>query len=159
VGFSGTVNFSCSVTYNGSGNPHEAPTCSVTPSQVSVVSPSAVSTSLSISTTAPHVVMGYLNATHPQWLAFASSGSLGLAAVLAGVPRRKRSAKRLLRRIGPCALLIAICVGLLMLPSCGSSNGNNGNGDPGTSQGSYTVTVNATASGYTSSISIPATVQ
>jgi hypothetical protein len=46
-------------------------------------------------------------------------------------------------------------------PGCGggSNAGNGGIPDPGTTAGSYTVTVNATAGSYTSSVTVPVTVQ
>jgi len=159
TGFSGTVIFSCAVVYKERGNPNDAPRCSITPAQVSVVSPNNASATLSISSTAPHVGMALPNASGKQWTAFASTNTLSLAIVLAGIPWRQPSRRRQLRRIGWNAHLIAACLGLLMLPDCGGGGSNSGTNDPGTSQGRYLVTVNATAGAHTSSITVPVIVQ
>jgi hypothetical protein len=102
--------------------------------------------------------MALPNASDKQWLAIARCGSLGFAMVLAGIPWRQHSRRGQLRNIGWNAPLIAACFGLLMLPACGGG-GNTGISDPGTKTGSYTITVNTTSSSYTSSITVPATVQ
>src|SRR5271157_1343513 len=163
TGFSGPVGLSCTVAYNGQGNPHEPPTCSVSPAQVSVTSPNTGTTTLSIASTAPHVAMAWPKPGSKGWAPFAGSGGFIIAFALGGIlPQRRPSRKTLLRRIGLSAFLMVVFLTLLMAPACGGGGGGSGSGgnnDPGTTTGSYTVTVNAGSGSYATSISVPLTVQ
>jgi hypothetical protein len=51
-GFSGTVNLTCAVNYQGQGTPNDPPTCSLSPAQVQVTGRSPISSTLTVSTTA-----------------------------------------------------------------------------------------------------------
>ena len=157
-GFSGTVNVSCTVAYNGQGSPNEPPTCSLDPAQVSVTSPNSGNTTLSIATTAAQMSHARPKPGSKGWVPFAGGGGFIVAVVFAGfLPRQRPSPKTLMRRIGLSAFLMVVCLTLLMAPACGGGGGGNNN--PGTTVGSYTVTVNASSSSYATSISVPLTVQ
>ena len=161
AGFSGTVNLSCTVAYNGTGSPNEPPTCSLTPPQVSITSPNSANTTLSIASTAAQMGMLRPNPGSRGWAPLAGSGGFIVAVVFAGfTPWQRPSRKTLLRRIGLSGLLMAVCLTLLMAAGCGGGGGSNGgNNNPGTTAGSYTVTVNASSGSYATSISVPLTVQ
>jgi hypothetical protein len=162
AGFSGMVNVSCTVAFTGQGSANDPPTCSVNPTQLSIASPNSGTTTLSIATTAPQIGMTRPMPGSKGWAPFASSGGFLAAVVLAGsFPRRWPSRKTLLRRIGVTACLIVVCLTLLMAQSCGSSSssGGGGNNNPGTTPGSYTVTLNASSGSLSTSTSVPLTVQ
>ena len=160
AGFSGTVNVSCTVSYNGTGTPNEPPTCSLNPAQVSVTSPNSGNASLSIATTAPQMGMVRPKPGNKGWVPFAGGGGFIVAVVFAGFhPRQKPSRRILRRRIGLAAFLMVVGFTLLLAPACGGGGGNNMPSNPGTTAGSYTVTVSASSGSYETSISIPLAVQ
>ena len=83
-----------------------------------------------------------------------------VAFVFAGFRPRQRPSWRILRRrIGLAAFLMVVGLTLLMAPACGGGGGNNGPSNPGTTPGSYTVTVNASSDTFATSITAPLTVQ
>jgi hypothetical protein len=162
AGFSGTVSLTCSVAFNGQGSPNEPPTCSLNPAQVSVTSPNNSSTILSIASTAAQMGLARPKPGGEGWVPFAgSSGGFLVAVIFSGiVPRPKPSRKTLLRRIGASAFLMVVGFTLLLAPACGGgSGGNNLPSTPGTTPGSYTVTVNASSGDFATSIAVPLTVQ
>src|SRR5262249_4086171 len=145
AGFSGTVNVSCTVSYNGTGTPNAPPICSLNPAQVSVTSPNSGNTALSIASTPAQMALARPKPGNKGWVPFAGSGGgFIVAVVFAGfLPRRRPSWRILLRRIGLAAFLIVVCLTLLMAPACGGGSGRNNVGsNPGTTPGSYTVTIN-----------------
>jgi sugar lactone lactonase YvrE len=149
-GFSGTVNLTCTVTYQGPGSATDAPTCSLSPAQAQVASGSTVSTTLTIATTAS----GSARLFNP----FPPIGGGALAAVLffIGVPRRRWRGWSLLAVLG--VVIAGTCLGC----GGGSNGGGSGNNPPpnaGTTTGNYSVTVKATSGTMVSSVSIPLTVQ
>ena len=106
AGFSGTVNVSCTVAYNGTGTPNEPPTCSLTPAQVSITSPNSANTNLSIASTPSQMSMVRPKSGSKGWVALAGGGGFMVAVVFAGfVPRQTRSNRTLLRRIGSSHIL------------------------------------------------------
>jgi hypothetical protein len=160
AGFTGTVNLSCSVAYNGQGTPNDPPTCSVNPAQVSITSPNSGNTTLSIGSTAPTMAMARPRHGSKGGAPFAANGSFIVAAILAGFrPWQRPSRKALLRRLALAALLMVVSSTLLLAPACGGGNSSSGNNNPGTTVGSYTVTLNANSGIYATSISVPLTVQ
>jgi hypothetical protein len=159
AGFNGTVNLSCSVTYNGQGTANDPPTCSVNPAQLSVSSPNSGNTTVSIGSTGPGMARSRPRHGNREWALFGTSGSFMVAAIFAGFstgsgPSRKGS----LRRLGLSVFAPAICLTLLLATSCGGGGGG-GTNNSGTTAGSYTVTLNANSGIYATSLSIPLTVQ
>jgi hypothetical protein len=159
AGVSEVVSLSCSVAFNGQGSATDPPTCSVNPTQVSIASPNSGTSTLSIATTASQVGMLRPQPGSKRWAPFAGGGGFLASMVFAGffigqIPSRRT----LLRRLGVTAVLLLVCLTLLMAPGCGSSS-NTPNNNTGTTPGSYTVTVTGTSGGFSSSVSIPLTVQ
>jgi hypothetical protein len=127
-GFSGTVNLACAIAANSAGNP---PTCTLSPTSVTLSGNTAESSLLTINTTAPGSAR-----TEPYELFWPSAGGTALALVLlVGVPRRRNW----------LALLALFSVfAAAGMAGCGSNNSKTGGG-PGTTAGSYVVTVTGTS--------------
>jgi hypothetical protein len=160
AGFSGTVNVSCAVAYNGTGTPNAPPTCSLNPAQVNVTAPNSGNTTLSIATTAAQMGLVRPKPGNKGWELFAGSGGGFLVAViLSGIlPRSRPSRKTLLRRICASAFLTVVGFMLLLTPACGGGS-SSGPSNPGTTVGSYTVTVTASSGSDETSITVPLAVQ
>jgi hypothetical protein len=133
-GFTGTVNLTCTglSTTDQMG-------CTVSPSSV-MLSGAAMTSTLSISTAAAHVVsgpsltLGHLN----TYRMFAISGTLLSGAFLFGIPAvRRRWA----------TVLAIITVAVLLAAATGCSGGSSSPKNPGTPAGTYTATVTASVSG------------
>ncbi len=136
-GFTGGVTLSCS-SITGGGAP--APTCSFNPSSV----PSGSTTStLTVSTTAPHSLSGALTSPQPGrsfgWLAAGGSAML-VGIVVLGVPSGRR---RRMAGLG-VMLLVFFAAGV----GCGGGGGSGGGSTQtggGTPAGTYTITVTGTS--------------
>jgi subtilase family serine protease len=137
AGFNGTVTLACSVT--GGGTP--APKCTLAPS--SIANSSGTST-LTISTTAAHVVSGAVISPQPGvgfgWLVV--SGSALFAGIFfLGAP----SGRRRMAGLG-LMLLVFLAAGV----GCGGGSSSSGNTQTGgTPAGSYTITVTGTSGSMT----------
>lgn len=153
--FSGTVNLTCSVGYQGSGTPQNPPTCSLNPAQEQIASGSSATTTLTVNTTAASSARLSI-----PWLPF-GGGALAALCLFIGVPRRRWY------KLGLLIALALITAGATF--GCGAGNsttstsgGGGGPTNPGTTSGSYVVTVTATSttdSAQTVSVTIPLSVQ
>lgn len=135
-GFSGSVNLSCNVTTAMTGVT-DMPTCSMSPTSVTVSGSTAGSSTLTVLTTAPSSA-----ANQMKRFFWPSTGGAALALVLLfGIPRRRRN---WLAMVGLLALFVSLgaigCGG-------GSSGGGGGGGNSGTTSGTYTITVTGSANG------------
>ena len=134
-GFNGSVSLSCS-TIAPSATP--SPSCSFNPSSVANGSGTAT---LTVSTTAPHVLSGMSTSLRrPRGFGWVAAGSSTLLGVfLLGVPSHRR------RRVAGLALIVLVF--LLAGVSCGGGGSNSGSGGKtgGTPAGRYTFTVTATS--------------
>jgi hypothetical protein len=138
-GYAGTINFSAA---SCSGLPRES-TCSFNPSSVT----SSGSTTLTITTTAPHNARLEEPAGWNTGLGFAVAGI-----VLLGSGSKRRLWRRLL------SLMAVTC--LMTIASCGGGGGGGGsNRDPGTPAGLSSVTVTATSGTLTHSVGVGLTIQ
>ncbi len=149
-GFTGSVALTASVTSNPAGaqNP---PTLSFgATNPVSITGSAAATATLTISTTAASIgALAYPERQRGRWY---STGSTALACVLLfGIPARRRRWQTML---GMLALLVALTGGVL---ACGGGGGGSGN--PGTSAGTYTVTVMGTSGTTATTGTVPLTVQ
>jgi hypothetical protein len=129
------------VTYACSGLPSES-TCTFSPASPT----SSPTVTLTINTTAP---TASLKSPFERSRLFYAMLLPGLMGVVLTFGSRKRSLRGL-RILGFILLLGFSTIGI---SSCGGSNGGGGGGNPGTPTGSYTITVNATTSGPSSSTS------
>jgi hypothetical protein len=129
-GFSGTVNLSCDITPIAANDP---PSCTLSPSSVTLSGTTAQTSTLTVSTTAASSAL-----IRPLWRPI---GGTALAVVLMlFLPRKRRSWLAML-------VLLAIAASL-GVAGCGGG-GSKSSGNPGTAAGTYTVTVTGT-SGSTS---------
>jgi hypothetical protein len=156
-GYNGTITFSCGTL------PAEA-TCSFTPSSVVALGNTALTTTLTIDTTAAGAAANLVrpakpgaNPVSPIWLASLSGmGLFGLLLSGSGAKGRRRRASVLLG--------VVLLVTLGALAACGNSRHTTTTPPPnlGTPAGSYTVTVTATGTGAaapTHNLTVPLNVQ
>jgi hypothetical protein len=132
-GFNGSVSLSCSA-IAPSRTP--SPSCSFNPSLV--VNGSGTAT-LTVSTTAPHVLSGMSTLQRPREFGWVAAGSSLLVGVfLLGVPSRRRQ-----RGAG---LALMVLVFLVAGVSCGGGSNSGSSGKTGgTPPGKYAFTVTATS--------------
>ena len=140
-GFTGPVNLTCSITGKNANDAH-LPTCSLSPTQVSVLaSNQAVDSTLTIKTTGP--TSSALKV--PGMIPWLREGGTALAVLLLfGLPAIRRA-----RRIWAGFFLLVFV--LAAASACGGSGGNSGGsgggggggGDAGTTADTYTVTFHA----------------
>jgi len=144
-GFSGTVNLACKVTYQGSGSPTDAPTCSINPSQASVSGTGSASSTLSVATSAP-------SASAAGVPIFPLSGVV-LAGLIVTIRARRRRLLTVLR-----LFLLGILTSTCLLACGGGSSGASSPSqpsNPGTTAGSYSVAVTATSGTASANVQIP----
>jgi FG-GAP-like repeat/FG-GAP repeat len=153
-GFTGSVNLSASITSGPSGARHPPTLSFGSTTPVSIAGSGSATATLTISTTpattaaaVPVRRMGESNSL--------ATGSAALAFILfSGVAARRR---KWLTLIGMLTLLAAFAGGLA---ACGGSTGTMGVGnDPGTTPGTYTITVTGSSGATTASGTITLTVQ
>ena len=132
-GFGSQVSFACS------GLPSGA-TCRFEPSSVTPSNGSAVSSTLTITTTAPSAA---LQSPRPSSHYLNYALLLPCLGIIFRIAARRKSALRSSRLFGMLALLALAA----SLPSCGSSSKGGNPGNPGTPPGASTVTVTASTSG------------
>jgi Beta-propeller repeat len=133
-GYTGTVNFTCSVTSVSGGTP--VPTCSIP----NAVTGGAGTSTMTVKTTGAALAMyrGANSLVYAMWLPV-----LGLS--LVGMRFSSASSRR--KKLLGFLLLGLIMAALFFLPACGGGSGGGGGGCSGcTPKGSYTVTVTGTDS-------------
>jgi pseudomonalisin len=152
LGFSGTVNLSCTVAYNGTGSAGSSPTCSLSkPSATVLPSQLSFQSVVTISSTArPNIVAAN---SHLSQSRGGISQVIGLCvAALWLVPVRRRNWRSLLG-------VLIVFSGLTMLSGCsGGGSGSSNAPPPGTASGSYTATVTATTTAAGISAPAPLTI-
>lgn len=151
LGFTGTVNLSCSVTYQGTGTPTAPPSCNFDQTSIPVVADAYVPiTVLRVVTTAPKATTSTASST-------TSLFSLLLAPLLLIL------APASLRRRWRGALLTALVIPFFIcLSGCGGGSSTSTpppvTPQPGTTPGSYTVTVTATSTATGAPAATPITI-
>jgi hypothetical protein len=149
-GFSGTVNLTCAVNYQGQGTPNDLPTCSLSPAQVQVTGSSPISSTLTVSTTAASTSARLQRTFNQSLIAFAGLLLLGT------IPRRLWRGR---------LLLVALClITLGGMLGCGGSSNSSGSGKtptpiPGTTSGNYQVVVTGPSGALKASTTIPLSIQ
>jgi hypothetical protein len=147
-GFSGTVNLTCAVNYQGQGTPNDPPTCSLNPAQVQITSSSPISSTLTVSTTAASTSARLQRTFNQSLIAFAG------VLVLGTMPRRLWRGR---------LLLVALCLitlgGMLGCGGSSSGSGKTSTPIPGTTSGNYQVVVTGTSGALKASTTIPLSIQ
>jgi hypothetical protein len=129
-GFSGTVNLTCSVTTTLTGV-SDMPTCSLSPTSVTISGAAAQTSTLTVNTTAASSAEN-----QKRNLFWSSASGATFALVLLFVRPRKRKDRAAI--IG--LLLLFVSTGLVACGG-GSSGGGGGGGKTGTTPGAYAITV------------------
>jgi subtilase family serine protease len=151
-GFSGSVALSCAPPASTTSI-----TCSfgsTTPVMLNSTTTSGTAT-LTISTVAPHVVLGKSAALRPYgwgWLP-ASGGALFAGIFVLGVPSRRR------RRAAGLGLMLVICFAAGIGCGGGSSSSSSSTKTGGTPAGSYNITVTATSGSLSRTTTVAVVVQ
>jgi hypothetical protein len=141
------VGLTCTVTYQGSAQPKDPPTCSLNPAQEQLSSGASANATLTVNTTGANAML-----LRP----LGGGTALAAFAFLALLPRRRWRGLTLLLVLG-----FATAIGLT---ACGGSGGilglggGTGGQNSGTTPGSYTVTVTAASGKDTATATIPLTV-
>jgi Bacterial Ig-like domain (group 3)/MBG domain (YGX type)/Abnormal spindle-like microcephaly-assoc'd, ASPM-SPD-2-Hydin/Beta-propeller repeat/NHL repeat len=152
-GFTGNVTLTAAVTSSPAGG-QDPPTLSFgTTSPVSITGTTAGTAALTISTTAAtNSASAYPRRHGIPW--YAAGGATLACLLLFGIPAQRRRWQTVL---GMLALFVALSGGLL---ACGGGfKGGGGTSNPGTTAGSYTITVTATSGAITETGTVTLTVQ
>ena len=129
-GFTGPVYFACTIAYYPPGAQH-LPTCSV-PTSVNVTSASAVTSTMTISSTGPTTSSRAKDITNRRWLAVQSLTFIA-GIIVVGLPLRRR-----VRGRGIALLSLIVLAGSMAMVSCGGGGGNGGGHTvAGTTPGTY----------------------
>ena len=147
-GYAGTVSLSCAITPAAASDPA---TCSI-PASVTISGAVAQTATLTVYTT------GATALNQPMKLFWPSAAGAVLALVFFfGIPARRCRWQTLL---GSVVLLVALAGGVLACGGGGgSTGGGGGTGNPGTTAGSYTITVTGTSGSTTATGTVALTVQ
>jgi len=140
-GYAGSVPLSCSVALSTASASSDPPVCHLNSTNLTITANGSATTSISVSTTAAHATQG--SPLHARWMV---GGGGVLACLMLCIPLRRRRVPLLL------ALMLAVFTGA----ASGCSSG--GPSDPGTSSGSYIVTVQSTNSTIPATVSFTVTV-
>ena len=136
-GYTGSVALACAVTSSPAGAVH-APTCGVTGSPITLTAGTTTGTATAtVSTTAATSA----SMAKPKTGGWAEAGGGAILALLVffGIPARRREWRAVL------GVVVLLCA-LGCLAACGGGGGSNtgGGGNPGTTAGTYTITVTPT---------------
>jgi subtilase family serine protease len=147
AGFSGSVDLTCQPS---STSVHI--TCSISPTSVTVGSSGGTAT-MTITTTAPHVVSGASASLRPHGLGWLAAGSSGLFAGIffLGTPSRRR------RRMAGFGLMLLVFFAAGV--GCGGGSSSKSTPSGGTPAGSYNITVTATSGSLSHTANVALTVQ
>jgi len=141
-GFAGTVNLTCKVTTSMT-NVSDMPSCSLNPPSVTLSGTAAQTSTLTVTTTAASSAQ---NST--KKLFWPTSGTTLALVMLLVVPRKRRSWLAMMGIVLLFALVGAV--------GCGGGGrgggGGGGGGNPGTTAGTYTITVTGTSGSVTATV-------
>jgi subtilase family serine protease len=154
AGFTGTVSLTCSISPTATS---DAATCSFSSPSVSLSGTTAQTSTLSIATTAAVADLTYPKIGKGKGWLGAGSGAILALLVFFGIPARRRSWRAML------GILLAMAA-LGVMSSCGGGGSSGGSGgttpsNPGTTPGTYTVTVTGTSGSISQSTTVTLTVQ
>jgi hypothetical protein len=150
--FSGNVALTCGLSGGPSGAT-DLPTCSIAPASVTISSGSGTGTAtLTVGTTAAsHLFAPPSHRQGPDWLLISEIGAALACLFLLVFASRER------RGVVTFAAVLFITMAAITGCSGGNSSGTGITGNPGTTTGTYTVSVKATPAGGTATL-LPVTV-
>jgi hypothetical protein len=153
-GFTGNVTLTAALTSSPNGA-SDLPTFSFgTTSPVSITGASAGTGTLTVSTTAAtSSALIWPRFRRNPW--YAAGGASLACLLLLGIPARRR---RIQTMLGMLLLLAFLVSAVVSCGGSGSKNGGGGGGNPGTTTGSYTITVTGTAGSITETTVVNLTV-
>jgi sugar lactone lactonase YvrE len=150
-GFTGAVSLTCAITPTAASDP---PTCSV-PVTVMVSGTTAQTVTLMVSTTAPTTA-----ANQHLRMPWQDAGGAALACVaLLFVPWRRRNWLALMAWLALFAAMTGMGCGGGSSTGGGGGGGGGGQSNPGTTAGTYTVTITGISGGMTETGTVALTVQ
>ena len=157
-GFLGSVGLTAAITSSPAGA-KDLPTLSFgSTTPVSITGASAGTATLTISTTAPTTAaLVYPERPGAPW--YVAGGATLACLLLFGIPARRRNWRTVLCLL---VLLVFLVGGVLSCGGGGGSGGGGGGGgggNPGTTAGTYTVTVTGTSGSTTATGTVTLTVQ
>jgi trimeric autotransporter adhesin len=151
-GFTGSVALTASITSSLSGAV-DLPTLSFgSTSPVTITGASAGIATLTITTAATSGVLSYPMRRRGSW--YATGGVMVASLMLWGIPRRWRGWRLIFG-----VLFVSAIIGGFLGCSSGNSNGGGTTSNPGTTPGSYTVTVTGTSGSLTATSTVALTIQ
>ena len=155
-GFNGSVTLTAAVTSSPAGAQYPPTFSFGSTSPVSITGTSAGTATLTITTTA--AISAALVLPKRNGVPWYAAGSAALAGILLfGIPARRRSWRTML---GMLVFLVALSGGVLACGGGGSGGGGGGGtSNPGTTAGTYTVTVTGTSGTTTATGTVALTVQ
>ena len=136
-GFAGAVALTCAVTPAAASDPA---VCSLSAASVTISGATAQTSTLTITTTAATTARVDPKAGGVGW--YATAGATLACVLLCGIPGRRRGWQSLFGM-----LILLACMSTLLV-SCGGGGGGGGSSstsNPGTTAGTYTVTVTGTS--------------
>jgi hypothetical protein len=153
-GFTGYVTLTAAIS-NGPANATDLPTLTFgSASPVGITGATAGTGTLTITTTAPtSAALTYPIRTGGRW--YSTGGAVLTCILLFAIPARRR---KCLTVLGMLILLLALTSGLLACGG-GGSGGGGGTAKPGTTPGTYTITVTGTSGSTTAQGTVTLTVQ
>ncbi len=141
-GFAGTVNLSCNVT-TAMTNVSDMPSCSLNPPSVTISGTTTQTSVLTVTTTAASSAENNI-----KKLIWPTGGTTLALVMLLVVPRRRRNWLAMTEII-----LLCVVIGAVGCGGGGSGNGGGGGGgNPGTTAGTYTITVTGTSGSVSATV-------
>jgi hypothetical protein len=148
-GFSGTVNLSCKVTTSLT-NVSDMPSCSLNPASVTISGATAQTSTLTVTTTAASSAENDI-----KKIIWPTGGTTLALVVLLMIPRRRRSWLAI-----SGMLLLCAAIGAVGCSGGSGGGGGGGGGNPGTTAGTYTITVSGASGSVSATVgTVTVTVQ
>ena len=153
-GFAGAVTVGCSIAYSGGLAP-VAPTCTASPSTLTLTSGGAGTATFTISTLASHASL-----ERPAFFPGARSGAFGGAALATLLLVLLPTRRRVFRNWRALSVLALLSAAIFTTAGCGSGGSTAASTTViGTTKGVYSVSISGTGGSVSSSISVPLTIQ
>jgi hypothetical protein len=154
-GFTGSVTLSAAITSSPSGAQYPPTFSFGSTSPVSITGTAAGTATLTITTTAA-TSAALVHPKRPGVPWYAAGGAALACILLFGIPGRRRSWRRML---GMLVFLVTLTGGMLACGVGGGSTVGGGTSNPGTTAGTYTVTVTGTSGTTTATSTVTLNVQ